>query len=186
MATDADVVALINRDDERFAIWHIVIGPGYPMSRLCGAWVNPTVNPSLLATRLLLPFGGRLADDLRQFQAASVGVFDPAATLDAISARIAELDARHKESLTKAGKPRAPLSWPSLPQALDWDNPPPPLPGVTDDPLTSATIGVARWIANLADAWASVEVNRLSREHLADGEVAPRPMPVVLTNMASA
>lgn len=42
MATDADVVALINNQGNRLAIWHVVIDPSWPMGRLCGAWVAPT------------------------------------------------------------------------------------------------------------------------------------------------
>jgi hypothetical protein len=107
-------------------------------------------------------------------------MFDPMATLNAVAKEISELDARHRAAPTKAGKPRAPIDWPRLPQPLDWSAAPAPPRGVTDDPLASETIGVARWVADLADAWSNVETLRLSREHLRDDEISPRPLPVVV------
>lgn len=179
MTTTADVVALINKHGDRLAIWHAVIDPSWPMSRLCGAWVD-TVAPALYARRYLLPFGDRLPDDLAHLADASAGTWDANATREAIAAVIEKLEARHKDSPTKAGKPRAPITWPRLPAPLDWADLPTPPRGVADDPLTSETIAVARWVAQLADAWSSIEVTRLSRDYLADNEVAPQPMPVVV------
>jgi hypothetical protein len=36
MATDADGVAPINKQDDRLAIWHVVIDPSWPMGRHAG------------------------------------------------------------------------------------------------------------------------------------------------------
>jgi hypothetical protein len=41
-------------------------------------------------------------------------------------------------------------------------------------------IAVARWVADLAEAWSSVETARTSREHLAAGDVTPRLLPVAV------
>lgn len=179
MTTTADVVALINKHNDRLAIWHVVIDPSWPMGRLCGAWVD-TVAPALYAQRYLLPFGDRLPEDLTKITASSAGLFDANETRDAIVTTIEKLDTQHKDSLTKAGKPRAPITWPRLPAPLDWANLPEPPRGVADDPLTSETIAVANWVSQLAAAWAGVEVIRLSRDYLADGDTTPQPMPVVL------
>lgn len=179
MTTGADVVALINKHDDRLAIWHVVIDPNWPMGRLCGAWVD-TVAPALYAQRYLLPFDDRLPEGLSHIEPSSAGMFDATGTRDAIAAIIEKLDAQHQDSPTKAGKPRAPISWPRLPEPLDWSALPAPPRGVADDPLTSTTIAVARWVAHLADVWSSVEVNRLARDYLADGDTTPEPMPVVL------
>lgn len=179
MTADADVVALVNNQGDRFAIWHVVIDPSWPMSRLCGAWVD-TLVPALYVQRFLLPFGDRLPDELAYIEPSSAGMFDASGTLDAVAAIIEKSDAQHKDSPTKAGKDRAPLSWPRLPEPLDWTTLPPLPHGVADDALTSSTIAVANWVSRLADAWASVEITRLSRGHLADGDTTPRPMPVVL------
>ena len=181
MTSDADVVALINQQDERIAIWHIVIDPGWPMSRLSGAWVD-VVAPAMYAERYLLPFADKLPASLEHVKVDSAGVLDPNATREAIAAVIEKLNAQHMDSPTKAGKPRATVSWPQLPEPLDWDVLPTPPPGVADDTLTSQSIAVAGWVSRLADIWAAIEVIRVSREYLCAGDKDPRPMPVVLRN----
>jgi hypothetical protein len=202
--SDADVVALINTDGEPIAVWHVAIGvrgtgarggdqetddqvgiTRHPTSRLCGAWIDVTA-PALLADRLLLPFDDQLPDALQSYESASAGIFDPVATRDAILDRITELDEVHQSTPTKAGLPRAPIAWPKLPEPFDWKDPPQPPRGVADDPLVSPLIAVARWIAYLADAWSTVEVNRLSRQHLAGNETTSRQIPVVVRNATPA
>ncbi|UCZ62881.1 hypothetical protein [Mycolicibacterium phocaicum] len=177
--TDADTVALINCRGDRVAVWHIVIDPGWPMSRLCGAWID-ALTPSLLVQRYLLPFGGTLPDSLADLRGSSAGTFDPNDTRDAIVADIEKLNARHEDSPTKAGKPRASILWPDVPAPLDWAALPAVPHGVVEDPLARETIAAAMWVASLADAWAKVEVIRLSRDHLSDGDSLARPMPVAL------
>jgi len=181
MTNTADVVALINKRDQDLAVWHVVIDPSWPMSRLCGAWVN-TMAPHLYVQRYLLPFDDELPDELVHIGTASAGVFDANATRQAVIATIAELDARHKDSPTKAGKARAPIPWPQVPEPLDWATLPPVPNGVVDDQLRRETIAAAMWVGRLSDAWAKVEVNRLSRDYLSDAEPSPRPMPVVLVD----
>ena len=183
MTTDADVVAIIHADGKRVATWHVVIDPGWPMGRLCGAWVFDTASPSLVATHLLLPFGGVLPDDLAGLAGVSTGLFDPAASREAIAKEIAEIEALHGATPTKAGKPRAALDWPSLPEPLDWSALPSPPRGVVDDELTSVVVAVANWVADLADAWAAIETIRLSREHLRGDVGTVRPLPAVLAEM---
>lgn len=176
---DADVVALINKQGDHLAIWHVVIDPTWPMNRLCGAWVD-TVAPALYAQRYLLPFDDQLPADLSDIAGASAGNLDANATREGMITKIVELDALHQDSPTKAGKPRTPITWPRVPAPLDWSNLPAPPNGVADDLLTSTTIAVATWVSRLADVWAEVEVQRLSRDYLADSDVSAQPMPVVL------
>jgi hypothetical protein len=107
-------------------------------------------------------------------------MIDPNATRDAVATVIDNLNTRHQDAPTKAGKPRATISWPPLPEPLDWTILPEPPRGVADDVLTRETIAVAGWISRLADAWSNTEVIRLSRDYLSDGDNVPRPMPVVL------
>jgi hypothetical protein len=155
VANEADVVAVVNADADRVAIWHVVVSPSYPMSRLSGAWVDGTANH--VATRVILPFGGQLPDALTHLASASAGVIDVPATLAAISERIAHLDKLHESSKNAAGKGRTPIDWPPLPPALDWTSPPSPPTGVVDEPLIGSTVGVARWVADLADTWSATE-----------------------------
>jgi hypothetical protein len=178
VANEADVVAIVNAIGDRIAVWHVVVDPTYPMGRLCGAWEH--ASPDLVATRLILPFGGQLPDALAHLASASAGVIDVSATLAATSDWISELDALHESSRAGAAKGRAPIEWPRLPQPLDWASPPAPPVRVVDDPFVASTIGVAYWVADLADAWSAVETKRLSREHLSTGDTVPRPLPVVL------
>lgn len=179
MSVDADVVALVKQQNDRTAFWHIVIDPTWPMSRLSGAWVD-TVAPALYAKRLLLPFGGQMPDGLEHLEAESAGVLDPNATRDAVAAVIEELNAQHLNNPTKAGKPRAAISWPRVPEPLDWAHIPKPPRGVAEDSLTSESIAVATWVSRLADVWAEIEVIRVSRDYLSAGLKVQRPIPVVL------
>jgi hypothetical protein len=178
VANEADVVAVVNADGDRIAIWHVVVSPSYPLSRLSGAWIHASTG--LVGTRLILPFGGQLPDALTYLASASAGVVDMSATLAAVSESVAKLDALHESSRNGVGKSRAPIEWPALPLPLDWTSPPWPLNGVVDEPFIASTVGVARWVADLADAWSAIETKRLSREHLAAGDTQPRPLPVVL------
>jgi hypothetical protein len=192
VANEADVVAVVNADADRVAIWHVVVSPSYPMSRLCGAWVYAAADPvatrvdNLVATRIILPFGGQLPDTLAYLASASAGVIDVSATFAAISERIAKLDKLHESSRNAVGKSRARIDWPPLPPALDWASPPSPPAGAVDEPFIRSTIGVARWVADLADTWSVIETKRLSREHLAAGDTRPQPLPVVLVETVPA
>jgi hypothetical protein len=182
VANQADVVAVVNAVGDRVAVWHVVISPSYPLSRFSGAWTD--VSAGLVAGRLILPFDGQLPDALTYLEPVSAGVLDVSATLAAVSEVVADLDALHKSS--RVGKTRAPIDWPLPPQRLDWASPPAPPKGVVDDPFVAQTVGVARWVADLADTWSAIETKRLSREHLAGGDEGPRPLPVVLVETASA
>jgi hypothetical protein len=174
----ADVVAVVNADGDRIAIWHVVLSPSYPMSRLSGAWEHASA--CLVATRLVLPFRAQMPDALTHLASASAGVIDVLATLAAVSEWLDKLVTLHESSRNARGKSRAPIEWPALPAPLDWTSPPSPPAGVVDDPFIASTVGVARWVAHLADAWSAIETKRLSREHLAAGDTQPRPLPVVL------
>jgi hypothetical protein len=68
--------------------------------------------------RYLLPFADRLSDELTHIEPSSAGMLDGHGTRDAVAAIIDKWDAQHKDSPTKAGKPRAPIAWPRLPEPL--------------------------------------------------------------------
>jgi hypothetical protein len=52
---------------------------------------------------------------------------------------------------------------------------------VNPEPFVAEMIAVARWVADLAEAWSKVETARTSKEHLAAGDMTPRPLPVTLS-----
>jgi hypothetical protein len=178
----ADVIAVFRYHESVSAVWHVDVSPSTSLTRLCGAWVIGEAHTlrNVLAARLLLPFGGGLNAEAMALTDRTVGTVDPNATLDAIRNTISELDTLHRHSKTAAGHARAPISWPALPQSLDWAALPPPPRGVNPDPFVAETLAVARWLADLANAWSAVEVARTSRKHLANGDTATRPLPVAL------
>jgi hypothetical protein len=135
----------------------------------------------IVAGRVILPFGGRLADEATSFANSAVGLVNPNSTLSIIKNVIAELDAKHRAAKTAAGNPRAPIKWPELPEALDWTALPAAPRGVNPEPFVAEMLAVARWVADLAEAWSSVETARTSKDHLADGDVKLRPLPIDLT-----
>ncbi|WP_139829779.1 hypothetical protein [Mycobacterium gastri] len=178
----ADVIALFRYREGVSAVWHVDVSPSTPLTRLCGAWVTSDAYTlrSVLAARLLLPFGGRLDAEATVLADRTVAIVDPNATLATIRNRISELDGLHRGSKTAAGHARAPIVWPALPQPLDWAVLPSPPRGVNPDPFVAEMLAVARWLADVADVWSAVEVARTSRQHLASGDTTPRPLPVAL------
>lgn len=171
------VVATINSADGRTAIWYTDCGVDSDLTRLCGAWVDLTDEQTehVLAQRTLLSFPDTPIPEL----STEITVLDPNATRAAVLAEIDRLDALHRQSLTAAGNPRAAINWPTVPDELDFADLPAVPPGVSTDPLIADTIAVARWLENLADAWAAVETHRTSREHLREGQPRLRPFPAV-------
>lgn len=178
----ADVIAVFRYQGGASAVWHVDISPSTPLTRLCGAWVSDVAHilSNVLAARLLLPFGGHLDAEAMALADRTVGTVDPNATLDTIRDTISKLDALHSHSTTATGHARAPINWPALPRPLDWAALPPPPRGVNPDPFVAETLAVARWLADLADAWSAVEVARTSKKHLSGGETTARPLPVAL------
>lgn len=178
----ADVIAVFRYQGDASAVWHVDISPSTPLARLCGAWVTDDAHilSNVLAARLLLPFGGHLDAESMALADRTVGTVDPNATLDTIRNTIAKLDALHSDSRTATGHARAPINWPALPRPLDWAALPPPPRGVNPDPFVAETLAVARWLADLADAWSAVEVLRTSKKHLSGGDTTARPLPAAL------
>jgi hypothetical protein len=175
---------IIRSGETASAVWHVDVAPSTPLMRLCGAWVTNDVDVlrQVVAGRVILPFGGRLEDGATDLANSSAGVVDLSVTLSIISEVIAELDDKHRAAKTAAGNPRAPIKWPELPEPLDWTALPTPPRGVNPEPFVAEMLAVARWVADLAEVWSSVETARTSKEHLADGDVKLRPLPVDLTH----
>jgi|GEM_PF-1894742 len=183
MTQSVDVIALLRCSEGASAVWHIDISPSTPLARLCGAWVTGDAHSlrNVLTSRLLLPFGGQLDAEVASLSDEAVGIVDPNATHTSVRNKLSELDALHRESKTAAGTARAPIRWPTLPEPLDWTALPPTPRGVNPDPFVAETIAVARWLADLADAWSKIETARTSRQHLAAGDLTTHALPFVLT-----
>jgi hypothetical protein len=179
----ADLIAIVRQGRDSSAVWHVDVAPSTPLMRLCGAWVtdDASVLRNVVAGRVVLPFGGQLEGGAAEFAKDAVGVVDLNATLTIISEVIAELDDKHCATKTAAGNLRAPVRWPQLPDPLDWTALPAPPRGVNPEPFVAEMIAVARWVADLAEAWSTVETARTSKDHLAAGDMTPRLLPVSLT-----
>jgi hypothetical protein len=186
MTYSADLIAILRTGEETSAVWHVDVSPSTPLMRLCGAWVSDETEllTKVVKARLILPFGGRLDDKTTEFAAVAAGVVDAESSLAVIREAVTELDAKHRASKTAGGQQRAPIRWPDLPSPLDWAALPPAPRGVNPEPFVAEMIAVARWVADLADLWSTIETTRTSRQHLADGDVTPRPLPVVLVERA--
>jgi hypothetical protein len=180
MPDTADLIAIVRSGESASAVWHVDVAPSTPLMRLCGAWVSDEVDVlrNVTSARIVLPFGGRLDKAAMDFTSTALGAVDLNDTLTMISEVITDLDRRHRASKTAAGNPRAPIKWPTLPEPLDWTALPPAPRGVNPEPFVAEMIAVARWVADLAESWSSVETTRTSKEHLADGDLAPRLLPV--------
>jgi hypothetical protein len=173
------MIALVNRDDCRTAVWHVDIGPPMVGSRLGGAWVmdNDIADHRVIVGRHVFLFGDVMPPTV---EASITSVIDVPGTLANIANWIAEYDKIHAESLTELGNRRLPISWPRLPQPLDWNALPAAPTGVVDDKLISETIVAAHWMADLAQTWQAIETLRLSRAHLRGGDLETRILPFAL------
>jgi hypothetical protein len=185
MPESADLIAIVRTGEGASAVWHVDVAPSTPLMRLCGAWVTDDVDVlrNVVAARIVLPFGGHLGDAATDFASSAARVVDLNVTLNLISEVIATLDDKHRASKTAAGNARAPIRWPELPEPLDWTALPAAPRGVNLEPFVAEMIAVARWVADLAEAWSSVETARTSREHLAAGDVTPRLLPVAVPSV---
>ncbi len=183
MPEAADLIAIVRYGQDASAVWHVDVAPSTPIARLCGAWVTDDVDVlrKLVAARVIQPFGGELEDAATEFADFAAGVVDLNVTLSIMRDVIAALDKKHCASKTAAGNPRAPIGWPELPEPLDWTALPAPPRGVNPEPFVAEMVSVARWVALMADAWSRIETIRTSKKHLADGDTAPRLLPVDLT-----
>lgn len=174
-------VAVVNGASGRVAVWHVATEPIVQTSRLCGAWIASDAQGQrgVVESRLAV-VSDAPCESVRTLVSYANGVIDIEATLSAIQRYLDELDEVHRASLTPKGSKRAPISWPALPEAPDWNSPPSVPAGVMNDPLIRSTIGIARWIADLADTWSAIESIRGSKAHLAESIPAPHPLPFVL------
>ncbi len=179
---DSPVIAVVDGPEHVPVVWWVSAGPGSGISRLCGAWVLDT---DAQRQHLRILTNGFItlptADGLRVLREQALApdrVLDPAATLAAVTDVRDELQDVYEHTITTArsGRTLVPPSWPRLPEPLDLDYVPRP----AGDPRASRAFGIAQWLMYLADAWADVEEQRLSRRYLhAIGGDVSRNLPLV-------
>lgn len=199
MGSAGETVAIINGESGRTAVWHVDIGPSaIQMSRLAGAWVADNkeidtwltpnregVFPHVLVGLRLVAFGDKLPSALQPFRPRLGAQVDPQRTRVEVVKWRDKCNEQHSAALTKAGKPRMPIDWPEIPPPIEWEAMHAAQRGLTGDPLIAETIGLARWIEQLASAWNGIENERLARPHLVDAPRALRPLPVAWLEAAA-
>lgn len=180
------MIALVNGDECRTAVWHVDVGPHFPgQSRPGGAWVadNESVYGQVVSGRHVFLFGDVVPQSVWPWVGS---VIDVPKALANIRDWIAEQNRIQAASRTDMGNKRAPMNWSPLPPPLDWDAVSATSTGVVDDRLVAETIVAAHWIADLAQTWQAVETLRLSRTHLKGGDVESRALPFALAQRVAA
>lgn len=178
LRTVADTVAVVGAAGEDTAIWHVDIGPSTGLPRLCGSWVlgadhGPRI-AALLTGRYVLAAGdvdlAAAADG-----ATLLGTVEPLRIVEAVTAEIDHL----QQAFEAEGRKLVAPVWPPVPA--------PPADAAEAaaaaprgaDPDAAATLGAARWLRAIAEAWAKVESQRLARPFLrGHGGEEARSLPV--------
>lgn len=168
-------LAVIDRVEECFIVWHVDIGPGPRLSRLCGAWAVAadqiaTIRNLVHNYSVAYPVGTVV---LPQGITSTI-VVDVNATTQAVRVEIAKADQHFTEHEATVKHRLMRPSWPTVYQ-----------PGTraaatpTTDPIVLPTLTLAIGLADLADAWAEFEALRLARDYLIPlvGPTA-RPLPL--------
>ncbi|WP_067717631.1 hypothetical protein [Nocardia yamanashiensis] len=167
------LVVVLNKVEDRLAVWHVNVGRPIGLSRLSGAWVLGAEREevaSLTAGYRAFDCGEGSLDGLEV-----AGVIDLDATVAAARAEVAAVDeafTAHQELGNKLVRPQ----WPEIGHPLETR-----LPSSEIDEAVRPVLAAARGIADLADAWAAFESLRTARSFLADlgGKVA-RPLPLTV------
>jgi len=182
MSNELGAIAVVNGDADMMAIWHVAVDPVAQTARLCGAWVTGDLDTQrkVVAARRTVVLDDSSIGSTTEVLDHADGVIDLKATLAAIEQYTCGLDDIHYASRTPKGSRRAPITWPTLPHMLDWAALPEVPAGVVKEPIIRSTIAVARWMADLADAWAAIETTRTSKPHLSEQNPSPLPIPFVL------
>src|SRR5699024_6983517 len=159
LRTAADTVAVVGAAGAGTAIWHVDIGPTTGLPRLCGAWVleadRSAQITALLTGRYVLAVAG---SDLESAASGAelLGTVEPARIVDEVTAEIDRL----QEAFDAEGRKLVAPVWPPVPA--------PPADAAAAagaapqgaDPDAAATLGTARWLRAIAEAWAKVESAR--------------------------
>lgn len=179
------VVAVVD-GGRNVVVWWVSVRPahGSGVGRLTGAWVLAPTEvaekvPLLLSGRTLLitPAGH---DALGSYRIAVDEVVDIGASEHAVAAEVGRLQLAYRQELGRLpGRSLVEPSWPTLAPYTDA----PTGPGATRE--VDVTLHIARWLAELAGAWDSLEGQRLTRRYLqSPGGTTPRPLPLVLAPVA--
>ena len=183
------VLAVVDATGDQIIVWGVDLGAKSPQaSRMCGAWVIAADETN----KLQLLVAGRLvvttlagAAALYAAEITVAGRLDVAATLVAANEALDAVQAAFEaeQAVRPKSKKMADVRWPTLPEALDVDN-----PALIDaPPNVRRALSVARWLAVLARGWEDAEAKRTAHAQLqALGGQEARCLPLVLVQPEAA
>lgn len=185
------ILAVVDADSaaNTVIVWHVDVDAQAPgMNRMCGAWVltnQPQKVELLTRDRLVVATAAGLAamPSGRRRPARAVDlvrtVNNVVSERDRLQAIYDALPASRKKTLVA---PR----WPAIPVAVSLSDPP---HVKNTDPEVAVALGLARFLDQLADAWAACERERIARHYLSgdsSGGVSQiRDLPVELEPASS-
>lgn len=184
------VVAVVDADHDDVWVWWVNVGERtqMEMSRLCGAWELDAkdasfgeVLESLVFERMVLATkDGRKA--LKRAGVTPDRELDVEATVQA--ARDARAECQRIFDAEQATRKKSTLmkepSWPSFPDPLDLENPPPWDVNHESIDHLDPCLSIGHWLAALCSRWEDLEEERLARPLLR--ALGPqRHLPVVVT-----
>jgi len=184
MTGRASVIAVVDDTGQGVAVWWVTVEPE-ALSMLCGAWVLDPVDPSVLeflvvGRMVLATKSGSAA--LRAAKVKPGRLVDVHASLSAARADRQRLqDAFDAEQATRpASKRLKEPRWPSFPDELDVEDPPPWDVNHPNDDHMDTALSISHWVAGLCSRWSDLEEERLARPLLRElGGPDARPIPVV-------
>jgi hypothetical protein len=162
-------VAVVDAGPHTVTVWPVNVGTGAPgISRMSGAWVlHDEPHKVELLTRgkpvAATPAG---AEALQSASATPAGMLDLTDTVNAVTAERDRLQAIYNALPASRKKTLVAPRWPHMPPAVDLAD---PLRAQTTDDNVAAALGVARFLEQLATAWADLERQRTVRDYLTEG-----------------
>jgi hypothetical protein len=168
-------LVVLDHSDDRLAVWHVGIGPDRALSRLTGAWMVDTDQVETIRNLAHNRPAVHCSVDVVLPQGiTSSMVVDVDATVRSVHAHIDRADKKFSEHQATVRSPLVRPDWPVVhhPAAA-------PSTARPSDELIERVLTLARGLAELADAWATFEALRLTREYLVDlGGPNARPLPL--------
>lgn len=171
-------VAVLNRIDNRLAVWHVDVGPGLGLARLSGAWVLDIGQ----TTEIGILTDGHYAVDCSAEPRlpegiATAGRLDIDAMAAAVRFEIDSADALFTEYVAGLPKSKHPVrpDWPTVVYPANTS-------ALTQraDEVVRPALAAAHSLKDLAANWFEFEGQRVARSFLVDhGGPEVRPFPLV-------
>ncbi|GAB4587610.1 hypothetical protein [Nocardia sp. IFM 10818] len=176
-ATVLSLVVVLNEVGSRLVVWHVNVGQAIGLSRLSGAWVLERDESEAITTLVAGHRIVRCDGEITVPEGISVsGIVDVDATVRTLQAEVAEIDELFTAHQSTVANKLIRPQWPEFVHPSDARQ---PVHDVSDE--VRPALLLARGIADLAEAWSSLESLRLARSFLIDhGGPVARPLPLTV------